>query len=199
MAAVWSDRSLPASVEAERSILGSILLDNKAYTEAAEHLRLEDFSLDSHRRIYARMVDLAESSRPIDMITLVEELERRGELETVGDVGYVAGLLDGVPDRPSIQHYVSIVKDKTLRRDLIHAAENTIKCCYEGTRQGEELLNASEAAIRILGERHARAGGASRINSWTQIPTLERLPVEEVNWVVEGMVPAGSVVLWAGE
>ena len=67
--------------------LGAIMLDNLAYNEAAEHLKPEDFSLDSHRRIFTRMVDLAESSRPIDMITLVEELDRRKELEAIGDVG----------------------------------------------------------------------------------------------------------------
>ena len=78
--------SLPANVEAERSILGAILLDNFAYNQAAEHLRPEDFSLDSHRRIYTRMVDLAESSRPIDMITLVEALDRRKALEAIGVV-----------------------------------------------------------------------------------------------------------------
>ena len=78
--------TLPANVEAERSILGAILLDNFAYNQAAEHLRIEDFSLDSHRRIYSRMVDLAESSRPIDMITLIEELERRKDLQPIGDV-----------------------------------------------------------------------------------------------------------------
>ncbi|MGB9285938.1 MAG: DnaB-like helicase N-terminal domain-containing protein, partial [Candidatus Sulfotelmatobacter sp.] len=73
--------TLPANVEAERSILGAILLDNFAYNQAAEHLRMEDFSLDSHRRIYGRMVDLAESSRPIDMITLIEELDRHKDLQ----------------------------------------------------------------------------------------------------------------------
>ena len=87
-------QTLPANVEAERSILGAILLDNLAYNEAAEHLKPEDFSLDSHRRLYSRMMDLAESSRPIDMITLVEELDRRKELEAIGDVGYISGLVD---------------------------------------------------------------------------------------------------------
>src|SRR5438445_11477974 len=99
--------SLPANVEAERSILGAILLDNLSYNQAAEHLRAEDFSLDSHRRIYSRMVDLAESSRPIDMITLIEELDRRKELEAAGDVGYVSGLVDRVPGRPSLDDYVT--------------------------------------------------------------------------------------------
>src|SRR5437763_8659841 len=102
---------LPANVEAERSILGAILLDNLAYSQAAEYLKADDFSLDSHRRIYSRMVDLAESSRPIDMITLIEELDRRKELEAIGDVAYVSSLVDGVPDRPSIEHYIKIVRD----------------------------------------------------------------------------------------
>src|SRR5450755_4433446 len=68
---------MPANIEAERSILGAVLLDNHAFNDAAEHLKPEDFSIDSHRRIYSRMMDLAESSRPIDIITLVEELEKR--------------------------------------------------------------------------------------------------------------------------
>src|SRR5437660_12850588 len=113
---------LPANVEAERSILGAILLDNLAYNQAAEHLRVEDFSLDSHRRIYSRMVDLAESSRPIDIITLVDQPSRNKELQAICDMGYVSSLLDGVPDRPSIEHYVKIVRDKALLRGLVHAA-----------------------------------------------------------------------------
>src|SRR5271169_4440612 len=108
----YSISTLPANVEAERSILGAILLDNFAYNQAAEHLRIEDFSLDSHRRIYSRMVDLAESSRPIDMITLIEELDRHKDLQPIGDVAYVSSLVEGVPERPSIEHYVKIVRDK---------------------------------------------------------------------------------------
>src|ERR1700738_5434194 len=100
--------SLPANVEAERSILGAILLDNFAYSQAAEHLRTEDFSLDSHRRIYSRMVDLAESSRPIDMITLIEELDRHKDLQPIGEVAYVSRLVDRVPARPSIEHFVNM-------------------------------------------------------------------------------------------
>jgi putative DNA primase/helicase len=114
---------LSACVDAERSILGAILLDISAYAQA-ETLLPDDFSLDSHRRIYARMRDLAESSRPIDMITLVEELERRKELEVVGDVGYLSGLVDGVPDRPSIEHYVRMVQDYAKRRRFAMDAED---------------------------------------------------------------------------
>src|SRR3974390_787176 len=100
--------TLPANVDAERSILGAILLDNLAYNQAAEHLKPEDFLLDSHRRIYGRMVDLAEASHSIDLITLAEELNRHAELEPIGGVAYISGLLDGVPDRPSIEDYIKI-------------------------------------------------------------------------------------------
>jgi replicative DNA helicase len=150
--------TLPANVEAERSILGAILLDNLSYNQAAEHLKPEDFSLDSHRRIYTRMVDLAESSRPIDMITLVEELDRRKELEAIGDVGYVSGLVDGVPDRPSIEHYIKIVRDKSMLRGLIHVANSAIARASDQSDPAEEVLNDAEAAIMQLSEKRIGRG-----------------------------------------
>src|SRR5579872_2811554 len=145
--------SSPANVEAERSILGAIMLDNLAYNEAAEHLKPEDFSLDSHRRIFTRMVDLAESSRPIDLITLVEELDRHKELQAIGDVGYISGLIDGVPDRPSIEHYIKIVRDKALLRGLINTASSAIARASEQSDLAEEILNDTEAAILGLSEK----------------------------------------------
>lgn len=150
--------SMPANVEAERSILGAILLDNLAYNQAAEHLHPDDFSLDSHRRIYARMIDLAESSRPIDMITLVEELDRRKELEAIGDVAYVSGLVDGVPDRPSIEHYIKIVRDKALLRGLIHAANSAIAKAADQSDPAEDILNEAESTIFQLSEKRIGRG-----------------------------------------
>src|SRR4030081_148765 len=157
--------SLPANVEAERSILGAILLDNFAYNQAAEHLRIEDFSLDSHRRIYSRIVDLAESSRPIDMITLIEELDRHKDLQTVGDVGYISSLVDGVPDRPSIEHYVKIVRDKALLRGLIHAANTAIARAADQSDAAEDVLSDAEEAIFQLSEKRIGRGflGAQEI------------------------------------
>jgi len=151
-------QTLPANIEAERSILGAILLDNFLYNQAAEHLRPEDFSLDSHRRIYGRMVELSESARPIDMITLIEELDRRKELQAIGDVGYVSSLLDGVPDRPSIEHYIKIVRDKALLRGLIHAASAAIARASDQSDPAEEVLNDAEAAILQLSEKRIGRG-----------------------------------------
>jgi len=150
--------ALPVNVEAERSILGAILLDNASYNEAAEHLRPEDFALDSHRRIYACVAELMESSRPADIITLVEELSRRKELEAVGDVGYVSGLMDGVPDRPSIEHYIKIVRDKALLRGLINAATSAIARATDQSDPAEEVLNDAEAAIFQLSEKRIGRG-----------------------------------------
>jgi len=150
--------TLPANVDAERSILGAILLDNHSYNEAAEHLRAEDFALDSHRRIYTRMMDLAESSRPIDLITLTAELDRHKELEPVGDIGYISSLLDGVPDRPSIEHYVKIVRDKALLRGLMHAAQAAMARAAEQSDPAEEILNDAEAAIFQLSEKRIGRG-----------------------------------------
>src|SRR5581483_3633587 len=150
--------TLPANVEAERSILGAILLDNFAYNQAAEHLRTEDFSLDSHRRIYSRMVDLAESSRPIDMITLIEELDRHKDLQPIGDVAYVSSLVEGVPDRPSIEHYVKIVRDKALLRGVISAASTAIARASDQSDSAEDVLSDTEAAIFQLSEKRIGRG-----------------------------------------
>ncbi len=150
--------TLPANVDAERSILGAILLDNLSYHQAAEHLKPDDFSLDSHRRIYTRMQDLMESARPIDIITLIEELDRHKELQTIGGLGYVSGLVDGVPDRPSIEHYVKIVRDKALLRGLIHTANAAMARASEQSDPAEEILNDAEAAIFQLSEKRIGRG-----------------------------------------
>jgi len=154
----YSISTLPANVEAEKSILGAILLDNFAYNQAAEHLRTEDFSLDSHRRIYTRMVDLAESSRPIDMVTLIEELERHKDLQAIGDVAYVSSLVEGVPERPSIEHYVKIVRDKALLRGVISAATTAIARASDQSDSAEDVLSDTEAAIFQLSEKRIGRG-----------------------------------------
>ena len=151
------DRGLPASVDAERSILGAILLDNFAYNQAAEALRPDDFSLDSHRRIYSRMMELSETNRPIDLITLTEELGRHKEVEAVGGVAYITSLTDGVPRRPNIEHYVRIVKDKAMLRGLIHAANGAIARALEQADTADEVLDAAETSIfRLSDDRLGR-------------------------------------------
>jgi replicative DNA helicase len=152
------DRGLPASVEAERSILGAILLDNHAYNEAAEKLRAEDFSLDSHRRIYSRMAELIDAQRAVDIVTLAEELARRKEVEAVGGVAYLASLTEGLPRRPSIEEYVRIVKDKSLARQLISICGTAIIHATDQTDEALVVLDAAESGLLEVSERGITRG-----------------------------------------
>src|ERR1700753_3680897 len=152
------DRGLPASAEAERAILGAILLDNSSYPQAAEHLRAEDFSLDSHRRIYLRMMELAETGRAVDFVTLTEQLGQHKEIESVGGVAYVTSLTDGLPRVKNIEQYVRIVKDKALLRGLIHAATSAIQQAYEQEAPAEEIIDSAESAIFKVAEQRIGQG-----------------------------------------
>jgi len=154
------ERGLPASVEAERSILGAILLDNHSYNEAAEKLRSEDFSLDSHRRIYSRMAELIDAHRAVDIVTLAEELARRKEVEAVGGVAYLASLTEGLPRRPSIEEYVRIVKDKSLSRQLIGICNTAITRAADQSDEALVVLDAAESGLLEVSERGITRGFA---------------------------------------
>jgi len=146
------DRGLPASPDAERSILGGIILDNYLVNEATQGLLPEHFYHDSHRRIFQRMMDLNETAKPIEIISLSEELARHKELESVGGVAYISSLTDGVPRRQSIEHYVRLVKDKALLRGLIHAANGMISKALDQEDEAGEILDGAEADIFSLSE-----------------------------------------------
>jgi len=146
------DRGLPASPDAERSILGGIILDNYLVNEATQGLLPEHFYLDSHRRIFQRMMDLNETAKPIEIISLSEELARHKELESVGGVAYISSLTDGVPRRQSIEHYVRLVKDKALLRGLIHAANGMISKALDQEDEAGEILDGAEDDIFSLSE-----------------------------------------------
>jgi len=152
------ERGMPASIDAERSILGAILLDNFAYNQAAELLLPEHFSLDSHRRIYSRMMELQESGRPIDLITLAEQLAQKKEVEAVGGVAYLSSLTEGLPHRPNIEHYVRIVRDKAVLRGLIHASNGTIARAMEQGEDADVILAAAQEELFRLTDTKASGG-----------------------------------------
>jgi replicative DNA helicase len=151
-------KGLPSNVEAERSVLGAILLDNSAYNQAAEVLRPEDFALDSHRRLFLRITEMADHSRPIDLVTLSEELMRNNELELIGGASYVSSLTDGLPRLSNIEHYAKIVKDKALLRRLIHVSNTIAARAIEGAEEAEEILDSAEGLVLSLGEQQIRSG-----------------------------------------
>jgi replicative DNA helicase len=158
------ERGLPASIDAERSILGAILMETLLFDQAAV-LKPDDFSLDAHRRIFSRMRDLQDAGRPVDMITLAEELDRRKEVEAIGGVAYLSSLIDGLPERPSIEHYVRIVRNKSQLRGLINIAQNAIAEAIEHSDEAEEVINRAEQGIFQLSEGRLGQG-------LTDIPTI---------------------------
>ena len=108
-----AERTLPHNLEAERSVLGAILVHNDAFNLAAQVIDSSDFYRDAHRRIFDKMVALNERHDAIDFVTLKEELARRGDLDDVGGPAYIASLADGVPRATNVEYYAKIVKEKT--------------------------------------------------------------------------------------
>jgi replicative DNA helicase len=152
------DAGLPANVDAEKTILGAILLDNAAHAEAAEKLEPEDFSLDSHRRIFQRMSELIDAERAVDIVTLANELSRYKEVESVGGVAYLASLTEGLPRRPVIEDYIRIVKDKSLLRKLMGICSAAIARAADQGETALEVIGAAEADLLKVSERGVGQG-----------------------------------------
>lgn len=152
------EKPLPSNLDAERSILGAILLDNHALNTAIETLKPEDFFLDQHRRVFVQMISLGENQQAIDLVTLTEELHRRGELEASGGAPYLASLADGMPKVTNVEHYARIVKEKAVLRNLIHATHNIQQKAFEGDDGADAILDNAESTIFALAEDRVRAG-----------------------------------------
>jgi replicative DNA helicase len=147
MADISLEKTLPNNLEAERSILGAILLDDKAVHTVFETLKSQDFYLESHRRVFEKMLQLMNTARPIDLVTLKEELQRSNELESVGGAAYLASLTDGLPRAMNIEHYARIVKEKSTLRRLIQVSNETMARSYQDEDSAEEVLQHVEKAI----------------------------------------------------
>jgi replicative DNA helicase len=152
------DKALPSSIEAERLILGVVLLDNMAINQAAENLKPEDFFIGSNRRIYEKMIALYERGQAIDPLTLQEELRRAGELEQVGGPAYIAALFDGVPRFSNIENYVELVKGKSMLRRLITSANQIMAMAFDDEEEPEVILDKAESLILAIGEDRIKQG-----------------------------------------
>ena len=152
------ERPLPNNLEAERSILGAILLDNNALNTAIEALKAEDFFLTQHRHVFQQMITLGEAQQAIDLVTLTEELHRVGELEAAGGAPYLASLIDGVARVSNVEHYARIVKEKAMLRNLIHATHNIQQRAFEGEEGADAILDGAESSIFALAEDRVKAG-----------------------------------------
>jgi replicative DNA helicase len=155
------ERSLPHNIDAEKSILGSILVNNENYYRVVESVRAEDFYFDSHRLIFRQMTELMERSRAIDLITIQEELVRASSLESAGGIAYLSGLLDGIPHLVNIDHYIEIIREKSLYRQMIGAANKLMAECFDQAEPADQVLDRAEQDLFGLSERRTRTGFVS--------------------------------------
>lgn len=152
------EKGLPSNIEAEKFVLGSILLDDSLFPQVAGALSPEDFLLEKHRRIFQRMIDLGEKPERIEYLTLTDELEKHNQLESIDGIAYIASLTDGLPRLSSIDSYVKIVKDKSLLRQLIQTSQNVISQCVESAEDVQDILAHAESSIMKVGDAQLRTG-----------------------------------------
>jgi replicative DNA helicase len=170
------ERTLPHNLEAERSVLGAILLHNDAFNLAAEVIDSKDFYRDAHRRIFDKMVALYERGHAIDLVTLKEELGRSSELEEVGGPAYIAALVDGIPRSTNVEHYARIVKEKATLRNLIYSANKIVSSAYEADEDADVILDQAEHAIFAIADDKIRDGFVSlRDLAQGSLDTIEKL------------------------
>lgn len=184
-----SDRTLPHNLEAEKCVLGAILINNHAFNQAAETIDSGDFFRDAHRRIFEKMVSLSERNQPIDLVTLTDELDRSGELEEVGGPAYISALTDGVPRSANVEYYAKIVKEKSTLRRLISSANEVLSRAYDAEEDADVQLDQAESSIFQIADDRMRSGfvplSALAADSYK---TLEKL--HEQRGLITG-VPSG--------
>jgi replicative DNA helicase len=168
-----SDRVSPQALEAERTILGSMLIDKLAVDIALESLNDGNFYLESHSKIFICMRELSEKSFPIDTITITEQLRMRGWLEDVGAESYIAELAENVATAGNVESYAKIVREKSVLRQLISASAEITTDCFASDREVQEVLDSAEAKIFSISEARMR-------NRYAHIGELVPHTMEEI-------------------
>lgn len=139
------DKTIPHNIDAEQSVLGSMFLTKKALQKALEGLSSEEFYLDSHSKIFECIKSIDDKKIPVDLTTVTEELNNRNWLEQVGNVDYLAEMINSVPTTANIDEYIKIVSEKALLRKLIDEATSIVKASYTvGSDLGDFLYNAQK-------------------------------------------------------
>lgn len=152
------ERQLPNSADAERAILGAVLLDNGLISQAIEHLRPEDFYVPSHRRIFVAMITLFERGAEINPILIGEELKKENALESVGGISFITNLTYGLPHSTNIVHFTKVVRGKSMLRQLIKAANKITQEALAEEDEPEIILDHAEHAIFQLADERIRQG-----------------------------------------
>lgn len=153
-----NDQTPPQNIEAEKSILGSVLFSGNALVEAMEYVTAQDFYRRSHQIIFQKMVDLNDRDINIDVVTLSDELRNSDQLEDVGGISYLAELAEAVPTAANVVYYAKIVQEKSLLRRLIKTATDIVTRSYSGDDDVSSLLDEAEREILNVSETKNQEG-----------------------------------------
>jgi replicative DNA helicase len=148
----------PHSLEAEKTVLGGILVNNESLNVVMSIITPEDFYKESHQKIIERISALVDKGLPVDLLSLSEEMQRAGLLEEAGGMAYLSSLMDGVPKSLNVEYYAQIIKEKALLRRLIVSSAKIITASYEQKEEADDLLNEAQAAIIEVAEQRIRPG-----------------------------------------
>jgi replicative DNA helicase len=159
---IVGDQERPTSVHAEMTILGAMLVEPVAIIDATMLLKTDDFALDSHRKIYAAILQLVEMGHGVDIVTVTDYLSKKKELDSVGGLPYLASLSEGLPRKLSIESYVRIVRDKSLMRQLLTVCDMGMIEASDQSREALDVLNQVTSRLTEISE-HAVTGGFSDI------------------------------------
>ena len=148
-----AQRIPPHNLDAEQSVLGSMLLDKEAVAAASEVLQGEDFYSDAHKEIYEAILDTYDQGKPVDLVTLAEALRQRGSLDAVGGGTYISDLSMSVPSTANIRYYVRIIEEKSILRKLIGASNEIIKESYEASEDMDIIIDHAEKRIFDISQK----------------------------------------------
>ena len=172
-----SERPLPHNLEAEKAVLGAVLIHNPQINLAVElGIASQDFYRHAHQQIFDKMVSLSERDEVIDLVTLKEELNRAGNLNEVGGPAYIASLVDGVPKSTNVEYYAKIVKEKAILRSLIGSANKILSTAYQAEADSDEQLDqAGRSILEIAQDR--KKGGFVKLHELLPggVETIEKL------------------------
>ncbi len=191
MSELTLEKLQPQNLEAEMAVLGSMLIDDNAIPIAAEILESASFYKDTHRKIYEAMLDLFNANKPVDLITLSDDLKRKQQLDGVGGSAYLTSVANAVPTAANINHYVRIVREKGILRTLINNATRIVSLCYESEGNVDEVVDQAEKLVFEVTDRRVQ-GSYVALKEIIQdsIETIDKLyqKKEHVTGVATGFI-----------
>jgi replicative DNA helicase len=185
MSEKFIERPVPQSLEAERSVLGAWLMDNNAILVASQIVSREDFFLPQHRLIFTAGQLLAAAGTPVEIVTLGDELQKSGDLEAAGGQAYLSALVDGMPKVSNVSYYAKIVKEKAVRRKVIHACHEIQEQAFSG-KEDELLGGAASQFLSMMSQE----GAAAMPSTW------DAAVVSAMEEIVEAIRHPGNVMRW---